>query len=105
MKESPFGFEYSWEDLRPIRPLAIVTFVAQLIGMAVGLWLAKYPSWFENLWTGGAIATFPGFLPGLPVQMRVLPGSISEHSVMVRRMGLVSLLLSAAGVVFPFVTP
>jgi hypothetical protein len=60
MKESPFGFEYSWEDLQPIRPLVVTSLVVQSLGAALGLWFALLPSQFMNIWTGGAWATFPG---------------------------------------------
>jgi MFS family permease len=102
MKESPFGFEYSWNDLRPIRPLTVIVLVAQAVGSLLGLWFAKYPGWLENLWFGGALATFPGFLIGIPVQKWLRPNSLSENRVMVRRMALVALLLS---VIAAFVPP
>lgn len=102
MRQSPFGFEYSWEDLRPVRPLFVTVIVAQIIGAVLGLWTARFPSWFDNLWCGGAFATFPGFLLGLPIQIRLRPGSLGEIRVMVRRMGLIVLLLFAAAFVFPF---
>ena len=102
MKESLFGFEYSWEDLQPVRPLFVTVLIAQVTGAALGLWIAMFPSWFENLWAGGALVTFPGFLLGLPIQMYLRPGRISENLVMVFRMGLVALVLSGAVFVFPF---
>jgi len=101
MKESPFGFEYSWNDLGPVRPLFVAVLIAQVLGAALGLWIARFPFWFDNLWAGGALASFPGFLLGLPIQMHLRPGSLTENRVMVRRMGLIALLLSAAVFVFP----
>jgi hypothetical protein len=101
MKESPFGFEYNWDDLRPIRALAIVSLVFQLFGAAIGLWTARYPSWFANLWAGGALATFPGFAIGLFIQQAMRPGSLVENKVMVRRMGLIALALSASVFIMP----
>ena len=101
MKESPLGFEYSWADLQPVRALFLTTLLAQLIGAAFGLWIAKYPSWFDNLWAGGALATLPGYVIGLLVQSVLRPGSLSENIVMVRRLGFVSALLSA----FVFIMP
>jgi len=101
MKESQLGFEYSWEDLRPIRALAIVSLAFQLVGAAIGLWTAKYPAWFANLWAGGALATFPGFVVGLLAQQVLRPGSLTENKVMVRRMGLIALALSASVFIMP----
>ena len=96
MKESQFGFEYSWADLQPIRALFVTVLVAQIIGAAAGLFLSDSESWFLRLWFGGAVATFPAFVLGLVVQTRARPGSISENRVIVRRLGLIALLLSIA---------
>lgn len=101
MKESPFGFSYSWEDLRPVHPLFITVLGAQVLGAALGLIAEHFPATFDNLWFGGAIATFPGFLVGLPIQKRIRPESIAENRVMVRRMGLVALILTVGGVTMP----
>jgi hypothetical protein len=54
MKESPFGFSYSWDDLQPIRPAFVTSLIAQLLGAVLGLWAAPLPSAFMNIWTGGA---------------------------------------------------
>ena len=97
MKESPFRFEYSWEDLRPVHPLVITVIVAQLLGGAIGLSISHFPSWPENLCLGAMIGTFPGFLLGLPIQRSLSPNSISSNRVMVQRMGLVSLFLTLVG--------
>lgn len=101
MKESQFGFEYSWSDLRPIRALAVVVFGAQIIGAALGLMLPRFPRWFESMWFGGALATFPAFLIGLLVQARLKPGSLSEHKVMVRRLGLIAAFLTVFAIAMP----
>ena len=75
--------------------------IAQVIGAAAALWLSVYPSWFDNLWAGGALATFPGFLAGLPIQRLLRPGSLSEHRGMVRRFGAIALVLSLAVLFMP----
>ena len=102
MKESPFGFEYSWDDLRPVHPLFVTVIAAQLVGAVIGMSVGYFPGWFENIWVGGASATFPGFLIGLPVQARLRPEAIPENRVMVRRLGLVALVLSIAGFTMPW---
>jgi hypothetical protein len=104
MKESPFGFQYDWGDLEPVRALFITVLIAQVIAAAVGLWLAVYPSWFDNVWAGATLATFPAFLLGLPIQHFWRPGALSEHRVLVGRMGLVALVLSLAVFVMPLGT-
>ena len=101
MKESPFGFQYSWQDLQPVRPLFVITLAAQLIGAAIGFHLDTYTEWFDNVWTGAALATFPGYLFGLGVQYRINAKRISENKIMVRRMGLVALLLSVTAIFVP----
>ncbi|MGB9149287.1 MAG: hypothetical protein WCB36_03490 [Burkholderiales bacterium] len=98
MKESQFGFSYSWADLKPIRALPITVFAAQLIGSLVGYEMHLHSGWFESLWTGGALATFPSFLAGLLVQARLRPGSLHENAVMVRRLGLITLSLTLMAV-------
>ena len=101
MKESQFGFEYTWRDLQAIRPLTVTVYVAQIIGGISGLLLAPYVSWLGNLWAGAAIATFPSFLLGLLIQFRLDPVRIKENRVMVRRFGLVALALSLSVFVVP----
>ena len=102
MKESPFGFEYTWADLQPIRPLAMVVHGAQLLGGVLGLLLPRFPHWFESLWFGAAIATLPAFLVGLAFQAHLRPGSLAQHKVMVRRLGLIAALLTAFAVAMPW---
>jgi len=90
MRESRFGFRYSWSDLQPIRALSIVAFAVQFVGVVLGYLFPRSPYWFESVWFGGAIATFPGFLLGLLVQYRYRPGSISANKLMVQRLGVVA---------------
>ena len=101
MKESQFGFEYTWSDLKPVRWLAVIVVAAQVVGLAVGLAFPRFPNWFQSMWFGGALATFPAFLMGLFVQARQQPGSISANAVMVRRLGLIAALLSVFALAMP----
>jgi hypothetical protein len=101
MKESQFGFQYSWADLQPVRALTVVVGGAQIAGALAGLAFPQFPDWFESLWFGAAIATFPAFLVGLAVQSRLSPGSLAENRVMVRRLGLIALFLSAFALAMP----
>lgn len=98
MRESQFGFEYSWSDLQPIRPLVVIVLVAQVIGMLVGLAFSPHVTWFHRLWFGGAIATFPAFVVGVVVQSRLRPGSVGQNAVMVRRLALIAAVLSLVAV-------
>jgi hypothetical protein len=101
MRESQFGFEYTWSDLRPIRALVIVVLAAQLVCMVVGLAYAPHTDWFHRLWFGGAIATFPAFVVGLFVQTWLRPGSIGENIVVVRRLGFIAALLTLVAFFMP----
>jgi hypothetical protein len=101
VKESQLGFEYSWADLKPVRGLAVTVAIAQVSGALLGVVLASHGQWFLRLWFGGAIATFPAFLVGLVIQSRLRPGSIGENHVMVRRLGLIALLLSLVALFMP----
>lgn len=101
MKESPFGFSYSWADVQPIRALALIVLGAQLIGGVTGFLFPRFPDWFDSLWFGIAIATFPGFVLGFVVQIILRPASISENRVMVRRFALVALVFSAFALAMP----
>ena len=101
MRESPFGFQYSWADLQPVRVLAVTVLLAQVGGLLVGFLIPRFPNWFESLWFAGALATFPGFLVGAALQGWLQPGSLSTNGVMVRRLGLIALLLSAFALAMP----
>jgi ABC-type dipeptide/oligopeptide/nickel transport system permease subunit len=82
--------------------LFITIIVAQVVGAFVGISVGYFPGWFDNIWIGGAIATFPGFLIGLPIQRHVRPQAIPENRVMVRRLGLLALVLTIAGLTMPW---
>lgn len=101
MKETPFGFEYSWSDLKPVRVLAVTVLVAQVAGAALGFTFQRFPDWFESVWFGAALATFPAFLVGLVAQAGVRPGSIAENATMVRRLGLIALFLTFFAIAMP----
>lgn len=101
MKESRFGFEYTWSDLRPIRALSVTMLVAQILGAAVGMAVPRFPQWFESMWFGAAVCTLPAFAIGLVIQAHAKPGSLSQNKVMVRRVGLISAGLTAFALAMP----
>ena len=101
MRESRFGFQYTWADLQPIRALAVIVLVAQVVGALSGLALAPHIGWFHRLWFGAAVATFPAFVIGALVQSRLRPGSLSQNLVMVRRLGVIAAILLLAAVFMP----
>ena len=102
MKESQFGFEYTWKDLEPIRPLVATVLVFQVIGAVIGLIVINHPTWFESLWAGGAFASFPGFMVGLYVQTKSRKEAIGENVVMVRRIGMIALVFTLVTFLMPF---
>lgn len=101
MKENESGFDFNQGEFQPLRALSVVIAAAQCVGVGVSLLVGHYPSWFENLWFGGALATFPGYLIGLAVQRHLKPNSLIVSRALVRRMGLVSAVLSLAAFVVP----
>jgi hypothetical protein len=103
MKESQFGFEYSWSDMQAVRVLSRTVFTAQILGVILGFLFQRFPGeWFESVWFGAAVATFPAYLVGLVAQARCYPGSISANATMVRRLGLIALFLSTIAFAMPF---
>jgi Na+/H+-dicarboxylate symporter len=100
MKESQFGFEYSWDDLRPVRPLYVTILVAQLLGFFAGLFFG-HGDWFERAFVWAALATFLGYLLGLWVQAVMLPGSLGRNPVLVRRLGLLAAFFGVFALTFP----
>jgi hypothetical protein len=72
-----------------------------VLGGVVGFLLPRFPHWFESLWFGAAVVSFPAFLVGLAVQARWRPGSIAEHKVMVRRFGFIAAVFSVFALAMP----
>jgi hypothetical protein len=101
MKDNESGVDYGLGEFQPLRALSVVIAVAQCVGVGVSLLVGYFPSWFENIWFGGALATFPGYLIGLAVQRYLKPNSLIVCRALVRRMGLVSAVLSLAAFVVP----
>ena len=104
VKDSQFGFQYTREDLQPVRPMYTAMVVVQLIGALSGYLLAPFPTFQANVIAGGFAASFPGYLVGLLVQQLTNPAAIGDNRVMVRRIGLIALLFSLLVFVFPFDT-
>ena len=102
MARPGYDFEYSWSELKPVRPLSVCILVAQLLGAVAGLGFYDGQSWVDDVWTGGALASFPGFLVGLWVQAVMLPGSLERNRVLVRRVGWLAAFFSAFALVFPW---
>ncbi|QWP77643.1 hypothetical protein J5226_04320 [Lysobacter sp. K5869] len=94
MRETPYGFHYSWSDLEPIRPLTLTVFATQLAGSALGYFGLPVESAFDRIWIGGAFATLPGYLAGCAVQYLVQPQRFDEHALMIKRFGGIAVALS-----------
>ncbi len=102
MKESQFGFSYSWQDLKPIRTLAISVIVFQFVGAMLLYFLVSIDAhWFKILWMGGAIGTLPGYLVGLLLQRRKDVESINNNKTMVYRLGMIAVALTLMGLFVP----
>ncbi|MBI5109800.1 MAG: hypothetical protein HZA62_13770 [Rhodocyclales bacterium] len=102
MAQPDYDFEYSWEELKPVRPLFVTVLVAQGLGLVAGLMFYDGRSWVESAWLGGALATFLGYLLGLWVQAVMLPGSLGRNRVMVRHLGIGATLFGIFALVFPW---
>ncbi len=102
MSQSDYDFEYSWEDLKPVRPLFVTVLVVQTLGLVAGVLFGHGGIWAERAIVWGAIATFLGYLLGLWVQTVMLPGSLERNDVLVRRLGLVSVFFGIFGLLFPW---
>src|SRR3569832_186111 len=88
MQESRFGFIYSWSDQQPVRPMAYCVVCLQVLGAVCGWTLYETPNdTVMRIWLGGAV-----------VQWRVHSAALSEHARLVRRMGMVTALLSLIAV-------
>jgi hypothetical protein len=92
---------YSWEELRPVHPLCIVIFVAQVVGAGASLLIGGLDDWYYQVWLGAALMTFPGFLAGLPVQHVAHPGSLAEHRPKIFLLGAISLFFLVAALTIP----
>lgn len=99
--DQPFKFSYTWDEMRPIRPLYFTMLAIQILGSCISLAIFGFDRFFEALWLGGALATLPGFLAGLPVQRHLRPGSLSGNRQMVILLGLIAAFLTAFAIFFP----
>lgn len=96
MRESQFGFQYDWADLKPIRPLMWAVVAAQLIGSVLGYRELVEGDAFDKIWTGGALASFPGYVVGCALQFLIRRQRFAEHGRMIWHTGLLAALLSPA---------
>jgi hypothetical protein len=101
MRDDHFGFRYTWSDLAPIRGLFAFVVVFQVIGLALGALLPRFPSIFDSAWFGGAIATLPAFVVGLLIQRKLNRPSITENKRMVWHLGLVAAALFVFALAMP----
>jgi hypothetical protein len=101
MRDDHLGFSYSWADLAPIRGLVALVVVAQVVGFVLGAFVRPLPSLFESAWCGGAIATFPAFVVGLLIQLKLNRSSITGNKRMVWHLGLVAAAFTVGAVVMP----
>jgi len=79
--------------------------IAQAAGALASFTLLRHLGWFESLWFGAAIATFPAFIVGASIQAVVKPGSLAENKIMVRRLGLIAAFLGSIALLMANVWP
>lgn len=102
MARQGFDFEYSWSELKPVRPLSVCILGAQLLGAVAGLGFYEGQSWVDEVWTGGALASFPGYLFGLWIQGVMMPGSLERNRLLVRRLAWLAAAFSVFALLFPW---
>jgi len=102
MAQPDYDFEYSWDDLKPVRPLYVTILVAQVLGLLAGVLFGRDGGWVERGFVWGSIATFLGYLLGYWVQAVTMPGSLERNRVLVRHLGLVSAFFGIFGLLFPW---
>lgn len=102
MAQSDYDFEYTWEDLKPVRPLFVTMLVAQGMGILAGLLFGHDGGWVERAFIWGAFATFLGYLPGLWIQAVTMPGSLGRNRLMVRHLGIGSGVFGIFALIFPY---
>lgn len=100
MAQPDYDFEYSWEDLKPVRPLFVTVLVAQTLGIVAGVFFGHDGLWAERAFVWGGLATFFGYLLGLWVQAVTIPGSLARSHVLVQHLGLVSAFFGIFGLLF-----
>lgn len=101
MKDPQFEFRYSWRDLRPVCVLTNTVAAFQIIGAVCGYSFIGEHDAFSKIWTGAALATFPGFVIGYLFQKRVSAEGLAGNGVMVGRFGLIALFLTMIAIVTP----
>lgn len=97
MRESQFGFSYSFTDVWQVPILAGLLFGGELIGAAIGYFVLPSPDTFVRLWLGAVLALAPAYPLGLLLQWKLQPERLAANAVMVRRLGLIAALLVAVG--------
>lgn len=95
MRESQWGFSYSFSDMWQVPILSSLVIAGELGGAAIGYFSLPSPEAFTRLWLGGVLALIPAFPLGLLLQWKLQPERLAAHAVMVRRLGLIAALLVA----------
>ncbi|MBN7137051.1 hypothetical protein A7A76_20145 [Lysobacter enzymogenes] len=94
MRESQFGFSYSFSDLWQVPVLTSAVLAGELIGAALGYFLlTSHGDGFARAWLGGVLGLIPGYPLGLLLQWKLQPERLAENAVMVRRLGLIAACL------------
>lgn len=97
MRESQFGFSYSFADLWQVPILSGLVIAGELVGAAIGYFSLPSPDAFMRVWLGGVLALIPAYPLGLLLQWKLQPERLAANAVMVRRLGLIAALLGSVG--------
>ncbi len=90
-----------WNFIKPLWRILVAVFLAQLIGMAISMFVGKYGHPFVNLWFGGAVSSFLGFLVGLAWCRQISSKLISDNLLAVFFLGALSLIITVMAFIMP----
>jgi len=82
-----------------LRVLYRTLLAAQLAGAVIGLAFAPLPAIVDNVWTGAALATLPGYLLGALWLRHRRRAEYVAHRTNVARVGLAAVVFAVAGIV------
>ena len=97
MANAQLSLPDQWRLIKPVWRVCIAIFVAQLIGMGVGLVAQPIGHVFMDLWYGGAYATPVGFVLGIAWQSVSVPGSLAQNRLVILFLAALCLLLPLFG--------
>ncbi len=91
MKTS-YTLEEQLELIKSVWRIILAASLIQLIGGFSAIFISKYGSFFVDLWFGGAVSSFPGFILGL--LWHSSKKAIKDNLLVIGFLGFLSLMLT-----------